>query len=152
MSLCAGGGEVDQRVPVIRRGVDDDLDVLAIEHATEVGDLIGDLGIARELLRDGRGLVGVDVAQRHDVAEPARALDVAPPHPAAADQREPGPIVGAGGAGVCVAAESSRSTNHRGNPVAAAIAVQWLRNVRREMKMRLDIQALNVKRAGEVQV
>ena len=52
------------------------------------------------------------------------------------------------GVGVCVAAESSRSTNHRGNPVAAAIAVQWLRNVRREMKMRLDIQAFNDKGGG----
>ncbi len=90
-----GGGEIDQRVPVIGRGIDDDVDVLAIEDAPEVGHLVGDLRVAGKLFRHRRGLVGIDIAERHHVAEPARALDVAAPHPAAPDQREPGTIVGA---------------------------------------------------------
>jgi hypothetical protein len=46
------------------------------------------------------------------------------------------------------AAESSRSTNQRGSPVAAAIAEQWLRKLRREMKMRLDTTSFNVRTGG----
>ena len=52
-----------------------------------------------------------------------------PPQPISAI---PGRSLGLGTAGGACA-DSSRSTNHSGNPVAAAMAVQWLRKDRREM-------------------
>ncbi len=91
----AGSREVDERMPVIGRRVDDDVHVLPLEHLAEVGELRGSLVRAGELFRRGRGVVLVDVADRDEVAEAHGALRVAAAHPAAADERDPRAIVGA---------------------------------------------------------
>jgi hypothetical protein len=57
----------------------------------------------------------------------------------------PGRSLGEVTAGACCDADSSRSTNHSGNPVAAAMVAQSLTKVRREMWMVFDTRTLNVK-------
>ena len=75
------------------------------------------------------------------------ALFVSPrpwlPHPMRA---MPGRSLGEVTAGTCCDASSSRSTNHRGRPVAAAMAAQSLTNVRREILIVFDTATLNDKR------
>ena len=74
-------GQVDERVPVVGRAVDDDRDVLlGLQQLAEVGV---DLRPA-ELLRRLRGAAGVHVADGDDGAEPLRVLGVAAAHAAAA--------------------------------------------------------------------
>ena len=66
-----------------------------------------------------------------------------PPQPMSA---MPGRSFGEVTAGACCcAASSSRWTNHKGSPVAAAIVAQSLTNVRREIWMVLDTETLNAK-------
>ena len=92
-------GDVDDRVPMVRRRLDDDVDVLALEHATEVRELGRDFLVLRELLCRPRRVDLVDVAHGDDVAEPAGALGVAAAHATAPDERHPGAIDGRGDRG-----------------------------------------------------
>ena len=141
MSFFADGGrEVDQRVPVIGRGVDDDVHVLVLEQLAEVGELFGNLGVAGNCFAAIAAWLS-STSQTATMSPNRLALLASPrPIPPQPTSAIPGRSLALAGAGACVDADSSRSTNHRGNPVAAAIAVQWLRKVRREIWMRLDIR------------
>ena len=49
--LCFGRRQIDQRVPMIRRRLDDGMDIVSRHHLAEIVELVGCLAIARELSR-----------------------------------------------------------------------------------------------------
>ena len=61
-------GDVDQGVPVVRRGVDYGVDVLALEEPAEIRVLRRDLAARRELLGGCGRVARVDIADGDDVA------------------------------------------------------------------------------------
>ncbi len=91
-----GGGDIDERVPVIGRGLNDGVNVLALQQLAEVGEFRGRLAFAGELADGGRGVALIHVAHGHDIREPPGVAGVAPAHAATADQRHAGAIVRAG--------------------------------------------------------
>src|SRR5262245_21119771 len=82
VDILAGldGSEVHQRVPVIRRGVDDHVNVLVLEQLAEV---VVNLRSAMLLGNFARMLL-IHVANRDDLAEASGVLGVAAAHPARA--------------------------------------------------------------------
>ena len=60
------GVDVDQRVPVVGRAVGDDVDVLAIQQLAIV---LVDVGLAAERVLDLFGMLQVDIADGHHVAQ-----------------------------------------------------------------------------------
>jgi hypothetical protein len=84
---------------VVRRGDDDGIDVLAVEHLPEVAGR--ELRLLVELLGHRRGgpghLAVVDVAQRHQLrAGLQHVAEIAVAHAAAANQRDADPAIGPG--------------------------------------------------------
>ena len=123
---------VDQRVPVIRRRLDDDVDVLPFEHLAEVGELGWRLAVLDVRLATAAAWLS-STSQTATTSPNRLALFRSPvPMPPQPISATPGRSLGEVTAGACVAASSSRCTNHNGSPVAAAMVAQSLTKVRRE--------------------
>ena len=87
------GGDIDEGMPMIRRRLDNDVDVFPFEHFPEIRELYRHLFVFCELLRRGCGAAFVGVADRHDVTEPAGAVRIVSAHAAAADEGDAGAVV-----------------------------------------------------------
>jgi hypothetical protein len=89
------GAEVDQCVPMVGRGVDDHVHVVALQHAAKITvDLRRSLALDREPRRSLGRMLRVDVADGHDIAVIRRVGRDAPALPAATDEGDAGPVVG----------------------------------------------------------
>ena len=101
--LRAGGGDVDQAVPVVGRAVDDAVDVVALEQFPEIVGGGGGLAIFGEPLDGAVDVAFVHIADRDDIAETLAFLRIAAALTAATDQRDGGSAVrgfdGGGGLG-----------------------------------------------------
>jgi len=85
VDILAGldGGQIDQRVPVVGRGVDHHREILlGVEQLAEIGVLPG----VAVLLGGLGGAVGIDIADRHHGAEAGSVAGIALAHAAAADE------------------------------------------------------------------
>ena len=89
-------GDVDQRVPVVGRGVDDHVNVLPRQQPAEIGIARGRLALDGEFFHGARDVGGIDIAHREHLAVAARVDGVARALAAAADQRDAGAVVGRG--------------------------------------------------------
>ena len=81
------GGQVHEGVPMVGRGVDDHVDPGQGHRLAVIGEAAG----AGMLLARGPEPGGVDIAQRHHLAEPCGEGEVVEAHAPAADQQDPGP-------------------------------------------------------------
>jgi len=124
---------IDQGMPVIGSGVDDDVHVVPFHQPAEIRVDHRHLGPVSELPGGGRGVRAVHVADGDDIAVSARIRGIAPPCPPQPTSATPGRSLGIGTFGTSWASSCWRSTNHSGSPVIAAIRLHFLRNARREM-------------------
>jgi len=80
---------------MVRRGVDDDLDVVAFHEFPHIVKNGGHLAAISKLVGGGGGVSGIDVANGDDVAEAFGIGSVATALAAAADEGDGGSVIGA---------------------------------------------------------
>jgi hypothetical protein len=80
---------VHQRVPVVRRPIHDRVNVVPLEQLPEIGELVLRLELRLRLV----GVPFVDVGHRDGGAEVLRPVEIAPPLPAATNERNARPVI-----------------------------------------------------------
>ena len=88
-----GGGEVDQCVPMVRRGVDDDVNVVALQDLSKIMILLRRAGLFAVLCGRGRGVGVIDVADGDQVAKAHGIGAIVAALAATADERHDGPVI-----------------------------------------------------------
>ena len=123
--------QVHERVPVVGRAGDDDVNVIALHELAKVLVLLRHLPVLRELLGRGLGMAVVHVADREHVSEVGGAAAVAAALSAATDQGDAGTVIRTERLRAARPGLRSSSRNHPGTPVAAVMAAVVLRKRRR---------------------
>ena len=93
------GGQIDESVPMIRRAMNDDMDVVPLHDFAEIGVFVGRLAVSCEPPRRAVEMILVHIANGENVPIAAGIGGIAGPLAAATDQGDAGTGVRAGQAG-----------------------------------------------------
>ena len=90
-----GGGDIDQRMPVIGRAIDDDVDVASLHDLSHIVIFVRSFAVGGELLGGGGGVGVINVAHGENLgAFLAGVIGVAPPLAAATDEGDGNAVIG----------------------------------------------------------